>query len=73
MSDADLALDERIAVTERQLNRFRRGLAAALRTPASDDEIERHTLAVEACERRLDQLHMNQVALLRARRRPKVG
>jgi predicted phosphohydrolase len=42
-TDLIQVLDERIVEAERELNRLRRELAAALQTDVSDDEIEQHS------------------------------
>jgi hypothetical protein len=75
MSDANLVrgLNDRIAATERELNLLRRELALAPQNNVSNEEIERQTVAVEACERRLNELHMDQIALPRVWLQPQAG
>jgi NAD(P)-dependent dehydrogenase (short-subunit alcohol dehydrogenase family) len=65
-TDLIQVLDERIVEAERELNRLRRDLGAALQADVSDDEIEQHSAAVQACERRVDRLYIDRLAVLRA-------
>jgi len=61
-------LDQKIAAAEGELKRLREALATALQR-GETDAIERTAVLVESCERQIDQLYVNRVALVRTNRR----